>query len=767
MNGLKLALVLFMVGLLGCQDVAFELTEQKVEELGIGETSFVIEENRPFTNKADVGLSIYARNADEMYITSDSTCESSGEWVAYKTVQSWSLTQKNKKINLYIKFRNKSGFESSCISDDITHDDVPPKAFFQSVPEKLTNQGTARFSYSVQDDLSGVDEVICWDNTQQRKIPCDQRQVHWNLIDDGKKSLWLRVVDRAGNSSETIGYDWVFDQTPPEVRLLTHPTAITNSSQADFTLQSSDENGVQRIECGLAGAPFQECQSFSKYEGLPEGTNIFQVRARDRAGNISPITQFHWLVDRTPPKLSFTKTPLPMTADAIAQFSYSAVDTYTSFKYLCKTAAGAFEDCESTRLFEVKDDGQQQFFVKARDAAGNESQPIRYEWLLDRRPPELIVEEAPQTMNNKQEARLKWRLLDAGSGIQKIICSFQNQIIPCAERFEALYRRPKVDQYLFKVVSEDKVGNRKEWVIDWNVQQATVSKVTPLDIKNRGPVDVLFVIDNSQSMSEEQDEMGKRFDNFLDYLSDLDWQVGITTTDPQDDEVYGDGKLVPFKESQGLRFLDSSIPIGKAHQFFRKTIKRDEWGSSVEQGIYATYRAIERMDKDVAHQQFFRKDSHLSVVLVSDENESDSTFRNKPEELIKLVKNKWPEKTFKFHSIVARPGDNDCDLIEHTAGKSYAKLTQLTGGILGDVCAKNYSNQLANIGEYIRNLLKRIPLDCEPVDVDHDGRVDLKVAFDSSNVNVPYKVEGRELVFSEPPPLGSHRIEYTCYDYSD
>src|SRR5690606_12181526 len=110
-------------------------------------------------------------------------------------------------------------------------------------------------------------------------------------------------------------------------------------------------------------------------------------------------------------------------------------------------------------------------------------------------------------------------------------------------------------------------------------------------------VDVLVVIDNSGSMKTEQQNMKSRFSSFIDKLSGLNWQLGIITTDVTRDTELRDGRLI---EMSGLntRVLNTSMNINTVKTAFGNTIQRSESGSGSEQGIRASYRAVERSQEN-------------------------------------------------------------------------------------------------------------------------------------------------------------------------
>ena len=294
--------------------------------------------------------------------------------------------------------------------------------------------------------------------------------------------------------------------------------------------------------------------------------------------------------------------------------------------------------------------------------------------------------------------------------------------------------------------------------------------------------DILFIIDNSQSMQEEQMEVARKISNFFSKIQGLDWRVGIITTDPyrfdprtRRFKSYADGALLPFPE--GSSFLDSTMDPEEQRTFFAETIFREEEGNGHERGLHNLYRAVERSmspengaDEDLA--LFFRPEASLSVILISDENETKrdgvgaplrNLHKSEPENLVSLVKEVWGDnKRFQFHSIIVRPGDNHCLGDFENFGVEYEKLSVLTGGMVQDICSHDYSGVLDNIGEGVVSLQKTFSLACEPQDENGDGQVDFRI---ETHGGVPsYKLEGAEIHFSDYLSPGDYEFIYSCLD---
>lgn len=297
-------------------------------------------------------------------------------------------------------------------------------------------------------------------------------------------------------------------------------------------------------------------------------------------------------------------------------------------------------------------------------------------------------------------------------------------------------------------------------------------------------VDVLVVIDNSISMSLEQQSMATRFSSFLARLQGLDWQVGIVTTDVRDSGISNtalqktDGRLLPFSSLQRnvIKSTDNEIDAQSA---FASVIQRPlNEGSGNEQGVKATYRALERaLEATGPNVGLIRPGAALSVVLVSDSDETvngneltgvEATFgeKNKAANLLSYVNTTFPGKPFKFNSIIVRDQDLNCLNLARSGneayGKNYQKLTNLTSGVLGSVCESDYGNQLSVIGDSTTELVRNVTLDCAPADSDKNGVVDL-VVKDANNVVLNnYTLSGRIVTFVAALPIGSYKFNYRC-----
>jgi hypothetical protein len=230
-----------------------------------------------------------------------------------------------------------------------------------------------------------------------------------------------------------------------------------------------------------------------------------------------------------------------------------------------------------------------------------------------------------------------------------------------------------------------------------------------------GVVDILFVDDNSGSMSFEQNKMANAFSNFIATLDSnlINYRIAVTTTDVVDPKnpaanparsinLNGglqNGNLVRF--ANGTSFLEPGTANKEA--LFRQVISRQETAtcenylnsvsssnaadylqncpSPDERGIFAANMAVTNNPDS-----FIRSDSHLAIVFLSDEDVRSQLYdkipsyqleaRDLPQNLVKAVNQLYPSKSLSMHSLIVRPGTLVSGL---SAGDAAVKIANVIG----------------------------------------------------------------------------------------
>lgn len=283
-------------------------------------------------------------------------------------------------------------------------------------------------------------------------------------------------------------------------------------------------------------------------------------------------------------------------------------------------------------------------------------------------------------------------------------------------------------------------------------------------VQNASKIDILFVVDDSGSMAAEQRALGSRLSEFISSLGGLDWNICLTTTDATDYR----GRLLRFDD--GSYVLSSSN--SNANSVFLDTLTSLPRGSGHEEGIRAMNLAFQSPDS-----RCFRSDAALAAIVLSDEDEQSTggydQFRNS-NQFVELVAANYPQsvvqtvaqsfgsqKVFTAHSIVIRSGDTTCyDAQERDSdvwyGTRYEQLSSLTGGIVGNICADDYTEQLKNFASRIESSVASVNLQCTPV-----GQPSVEIIPQIPGVQA--SVIGNKIAFSPALPAGTRvKLGYAC-----
>jgi hypothetical protein len=238
-------------------------------------------------------------------------------------------------------------------------------------------------------------------------------------------------------------------------------------------------------------------------------------------------------------------------------------------------------------------------------------------------------------------------------------------------------------------------------------------------------VDVLFVVDNSGSMSSIQRNIVKNADLFMNEFimqRHINWKLGIVSTDQRQDPFLG------FDSLYGSDIFDYNDPssIRDGVQVFRDAIDSlGTNGDASEYIFYNTLRAFEDYSGTASRPEFIRSTSHLAVIMVSDEEEqSEYRFGGKYEpytflNTIKGYVNKF--RNVRFYGALSRIDLEGCerrDVGDSTeyAGSQYEKIIDESGGFNISACLDDFGTRLADIGKDIASMVKSpgIPLRGKP-----------------------------------------------------
>jgi len=200
--------------------------------------------------------------------------------------------------------------------------------------------------------------------------------------------------------------------------------------------------------------------------------------------------------------------------------------------------------------------------------------------------------------------------------------------------------------------------------------------------------DILLVIDNSCSMHEEQVKLAAGMTGHLEPLLDgVDAHIGVVSTDMLDNRH--NGNLIEF---MGAKWVDNTFAPADALIWIDQAIRLGTLGSYDEQGLAATYAALE-VRAQAENAGFMRDEAELIVLVLSDEDDH-SINPSRSEFIDWMVNLKEPGINASFHGIISPP--NPCpDAAEE--GANYADVIAQVGGETESICADDYSTVLADI----------------------------------------------------------------------
>lgn len=330
-----------------------------------------------------------------------------------------------------------------------------------------------------------------------------------------------------------------------------------------------------------------------------------------------------------------------------------------------------------------------------------------------------------------------------------------------------------------------------------------------------GNVDVLFVNDNSASMSYEQARLANRLNQFVARFDQMfiNYRMAVTTSDISSannaarainqNGALQDGRLIRFSGNTPYLTQSSGSALQR-EQMFRQVINRPEtlncenfitnWISSGrsrdtseysqayaqncpstdERGIYAANLVVKNNPDS-----FLRPEADLHIIFLADEDvRSQLYWSNTPgyaladydkgDRLLPNIKSLYPQKTVGLHAIIVR--DANClaaqnsqlaGVVSGSYGWEYHKATQSTSGVSGNICANDYSQQLQSIFDNIQGqIIDKIALKCSGSNLVLNVN---DILLTPADPTVIPSIVGAEIQFNKKVPRGTNvNFSYRC-----
>lgn len=229
--------------------------------------------------------------------------------------------------------------------------------------------------------------------------------------------------------------------------------------------------------------------------------------------------------------------------------------------------------------------------------------------------------------------------------------------------------------------------------------------------------DILFVVDDSGSMGNDQTKLANSFSTFINWLIDhtISFHIGVTTTD-----MSASGNQGTFFGSPAILKNDTPNLVTE----FAANVHVGTSGSASEKGLDGAVAALTYPNITNENAGFLRDDAKLFVVIVSDEEDQSTESVSYYVDLLAAVKDGITEDLF-LAAIVGPPTGSCSGDGTASAAPRYNEALALTGGLYGSICDSDFGLTLQNLAFEITSptaefFLSFIP-DLETLKVKVDG----------------------------------------------
>ena len=322
-----------------------------------------------------------------------------------------------------------------------------------------------------------------------------------------------------------------------------------------------------------------------------------------------------------------------------------------------------------------------------------------------------------------------------------------------------------------------------------------------------GRVDILFVNDNSASMSKNQIQLAAKFSGFIQALDSksVDYRIAITTTDlakvsqePLISFANGNKYITQSDADRSTLFYKSIVrnetikcedfitsSFGTNGPLFSNIMYYPAYGAGYAancpspdtRGIYTASNVISANSNS-----FIRADANLNVIVISNDNERKGAAleeNDRATAFTGMMQQNYPTKYWDFNSIIVRDlACKDLQTLKTASGQvvmtssgpaiaggiglEYMNLSNSAArdidnnprprGKILDLCESNYANHFTTMATQISEGSRLFTLKCTPSAE--------PVVMPAS---VPHTWSGDKVVFGRGSEGVTVSIKYSCY----
>ena len=303
------------------------------------------------------------------------------------------------------------------------------------------------------------------------------------------------------------------------------------------------------------------------------------------------------------------------------------------------------------------------------------------------------------------------------------------------------------------------------------------------EISQRNNLEILIVVDASDSMDDNLKETGENMKGLLSHIQDKNWRIAFITADHGDHSMELDsrkhtserwesyqgkfprfGKLMNLENSgEVLNQFILKRDTPEYERIFKDTLTRENASDCSlppychginEQPLRSLKAAISRYRVNSSRQKkFFKPNTDTVVLIITDEDErrTDSRRATTAEEVIQTYNKVFAGQKKRLFGFSISIQDKKCyddekglfSISGADYGRIVSRLAELTGGRNISLCAEDYGEALAGASKLTRSLVQSITLQ-KLFYIPNTVRVSL---FPNQD-HISWKLYGRKLVFS-------------------
>lgn len=243
----------------------------------------------------------------------------------------------------------------------------------------------------------------------------------------------------------------------------------------------------------------------------------------------------------------------------------------------------------------------------------------------------------------------------------------------------------------------------------------------------RPQVDVLWVVDDSGSMQEEQDQLADNFDNFIDTAVDLetDYHLGVITTDAESEEA---GKL--YACDGNPKFITSDQPDSEQQEQFGCNVRTSQSNrpssDAKESALQAARLALDYPHIDEYNAGFYRDAATLYIIMVTDEKDQSDGSADLYVDYFRNLKGIANSNLLNI-SAISGPPPEGCETANSNQ-KGYDAV-QAVGGQFRSICSADWSGLVSSLGLDVFNARRQFPLSRPAI----ESELEVEVCEDDGN----------------------------------